>query len=117
VRELENAIERATIVARGPEIQAGDLELSRRAQSSPPPMGTLPASAAPPARPLSARLLDEEKREIMAAVERCNGNIAGAARALGINRSTLYYRLRKHDLEHLLPTKVVGPGEEGGAEG
>jgi transcriptional regulator of acetoin/glycerol metabolism len=48
----------------------------------------------------------------MAAVERNSGNIAGAARALGINRSTLYYRLRKHGLEHLLPTKVVGPGEE-----
>ena len=29
-------------------------------------------------------------------------------RRLGINRSTLYYRLRKHGLEHLLPTKVTG---------
>ena len=26
---------------------------------------------------------------------------------LGINRSTLYYRLRKHGLEHLLPTKLA----------
>jgi hypothetical protein len=24
---------------------------------------------------------------------------------LGINRSTLYYRMRKHGLEHLLPTR------------
>ena len=33
------------------------------------------------------------------------------ARLLGINRSTLYYRMRKHGLEHLLPTKVgVGTG-------
>jgi transcriptional regulator of acetoin/glycerol metabolism len=43
--------------------------------------------------------------EIIAAVERAQGNIAHAARALGINRSTLYYRLRKHNLEHLLPTR------------
>ena len=50
----------------------------------------------------------------MAAIERNSGNIAGAARVLGINRSTLYYRLRKHGLEHLLPTRVVGPGQEGG---
>jgi Nif-specific regulatory protein len=121
VRELENAVERAMIVARGPEIQAGDLEFGRRASSAMSP--TVPVPALPvtppqgvPTRPLSARLLDEEKREIMAAVERCNGNIAGAARALGINRSTLYYRLRKHGLEHLLPTRVVGPGEEGSAE-
>ena len=38
-----------------------------------------------------------------------------AARALGINRSTLYYRMRKHGLEHLLPMKettgtVTTPG-------
>ena len=51
----------------------------------------------------------------MAAIDRNSGNIAGAARALGINRSTLYYRLRKHGLEHLLPTKVTGPGENGEA--
>ena len=41
----------------------------------------------------------------MAAVEQAAGNIAHAARALGINRSTLYYRMRKHGLEHLLPTR------------
>jgi Nif-specific regulatory protein len=127
VRELENAVERAIIVARGPEIQAGDLEFGRRATPSAPipvpversssaPPVPIPVAAAPSGgtqKPLSARLLDEERREIMAAVERMSGNIAGAARALGINRSTLYYRLRKHGLEHLLPTKVVGPGEDG----
>jgi len=56
------------------------------------------------------RLLEEEKREIAGAVERSAGNIAGAARLLGINRSTLYYRMRKHGLEHLLPTKVAVGG-------
>jgi transposase-like protein len=59
-------------------------------------------------------------------VDRSGGNIALAARSLGINRSTLYYRLRKHGLEHLLPNKgAVGgspsepmpaePEPEGGA--
>jgi hypothetical protein len=39
-----------------------------------------------------------------------------AARTLGINRSTLYYRLRKHGLEHLLPMKETpNGGESGGA--
>ena len=122
VRELENTIERAMIVARNAEIQPGDLELFRRGPVAAPgsttqqmpALGNSTPSQGVATRPLSVRLLDEEKREIMAAVERCNGNIAGAARALGINRSTLYYRMRKHGLEHLLPTKVVGPGEEGG---
>ena len=43
--------------------------------------------------------------EIVAAIDAAQGNIAHAARALGINRSTLYYRMRKHGLEHLLPMK------------
>ena len=50
---------------------------------------------------------------MVAAVEKSRGNIASAARQLGINRSTLYYRLRKHGLEHLLPTKPAGPQENG----
>ena len=50
------------------------------------------------------------KAEIIAAIEKSRGNIASASRMLGINRSTLYYRLRKHGLEHLLPTKEeAGP--------
>jgi transcriptional regulator of acetoin/glycerol metabolism len=121
VRELENAIER--IHDRG----AQPRDPGRRSRALPPRVdgphqlvagagGFARHAAARPAlaRPLSARLLDEEKREIMAAIERLGGNIAGAARQLGINRSTLYYRLRKHGLEHLLPTKVSGPGEEAG---
>ena len=64
-------------------------------------------------QPLTARLHEQEKNEIVAAIDRNQGNIAGAARALGINRSTLYYRLRKHGLEHLLPTKPAGPQENG----
>jgi transcriptional regulator of acetoin/glycerol metabolism len=66
---------------------------------------------------LAERLLESERKEIVAAVEKSRGNIASAARTLGINRSTLYYRLRKHGLEHLLPTKVaVGGDEPGGGE-
>jgi len=61
---------------------------------------------------LAERLLDSERKEIISAVEKSRGNIASAARSLGIMRSTLYYRLRKHGLEHLLPTKVVVGGEE-----
>ena len=116
VRELENVVERAIIVARGPDVQAADLDFGRRAQLSAAAASAAPSAflatglgAASPGgvatRPLQARLQEQEKNEIVAAIERNAGNIAGAARALGINRSTLYYRLRKHGLEHLLPTK------------
>jgi DNA-binding NtrC family response regulator len=112
VRELENVVERAIIVARGAEVTASDLDFGRRAHAAPPtPAAGTPLSALAGAAPLQARLHEQEKAEIVAAIDRNQGNIAGAARALGINRSTLYYRLRKHGLEHLLPTKPTSePG-------
>jgi two-component system, NtrC family, response regulator AtoC len=118
VRELENIIERAMILAKGDHIDGGDLDFGRRAQQSgsTPTLSSsdaVPRQAADddPSRPLAERLLDKEKAEIVAAVEKSNSNIAGAARMLGINRSTLYYRMRKHGLEHLLPTKVGVGGD------
>ncbi|ACY12692.1 sigma-54-dependent transcriptional regulator [Haliangium ochraceum] len=124
VRELENIIERAMILARGRELDADHLDFGRRAQNATPVSGTPSvisetASHSPPligdeSKPLAERLLDSERREIIAAVEKSNNNIASAARMLGINRSTLYYRMRKHGLEHLLPTKVGLGGSAGG---
>jgi transcriptional regulator with GAF, ATPase, and Fis domain len=129
VRELENVIERALILARGAELTAADLEFTRRplpASSAPAPE---PAAAArfgdgasgAGGRPLQERLGEQERSAIVAAIDQAHGNIAHAARALGINRSTLYYRLRKHGLEHLLPLKEPTPAEAaagpGGASG
>ena len=116
VRELENLIERALILAQGTEITPAELEFARppsRAAAPPArlsrPLPATPSSDATsdetPVRTLSDRLMDKERGEILAAIERSEGNIAQAARMLGINRSTLYYRLRKHDLLHLLPTR------------
>jgi Nif-specific regulatory protein len=131
VRELENIIERGMILARGVELGPAHLDFGRRAVSSattttgPQPIvdhGSAPsmmavAHASDDGRPLAERLLESEKREIIAAIEKSRGNIASASRMLGINRSTLYYRLRKHGLEHLLPTKLqVGGGEDPGSE-
>jgi DNA-binding NtrC family response regulator len=110
VRELENVVERAIIICRGSEVTAHDLDFGRRAQGlssatpTPPPLAIA-------GKPLQQRLQEQEKNEIVAAIDRNQGNIAGAARALGINRSTLYYRLRKHGLEHLLPTKPAETNE------
>src|SRR5262245_44011927 len=117
VRELENIVERAMILARGVPLGASHLDFGRRAQPA-NQSGPVPQVATPPAPPaddgksLAERLLDSERKEIVAAVEKSRGNIASASRMLGINRSTLYYRLRKHGLEHLLPTKVAVGGDE-----
>jgi transcriptional regulator of acetoin/glycerol metabolism len=90
-------------------ITAADLDFGRRPGTPAPPMTVSPSPLAAAGLPLTERLQEEERRSIIDAIERAHGNIASAARTLGINRSTLYYRLRKHDLEHLLPTK---PGED-----
>jgi DNA-binding NtrC family response regulator len=124
VRELENIVERAMILARGAPLSANHLDFGRRQVShAAPPASTSSTGpvASPPAladdgKSLAERLLESERKEIVAAVEKSRGNIAGAARTLGINRSTLYYRLRKHGLEHLLPTKVQIGGDEPGGD-
>jgi two-component system response regulator AtoC len=131
VRELENIIERAMILARGAALSPAHLDFGRRGNSgalagagssstiaAPPPVPSVGsgshaiapagATAGDDGKGLAARLLDSEKREIVAAIEKSRGNIASAARTLGINRSTLYYRMRKHGLEHLLPQKLGG---------
>jgi len=119
VRELENIVERAMILAKGAPLGTSHLDFGRRANSPASASHTGPVAVIPAApaasddgKSLAERLLDSERKEIVAAVEKSRGNIASAARMLGINRSTLYYRLRKHGLEHLLPTKIgVGTDE------
>jgi DNA-binding NtrC family response regulator len=112
VRELENVIERAMILVSGPSLTVADLDFGRRLGMTPSagtPVGALAEGGSGPqgegGRSLYRRLSEQERGEIISAVERSQGNIAHAARALGINRSTLYYRMRKHGLEHLLPTR------------
>ena len=124
VRELENIVERAMILSKGTTLATTHLDFGRRAASSASGSGAVavpaPATAASgpdEGKSLAERLLESERKEIVAAVDKSRGNIASAARTLGINRSTLYYRLRKHGLEHLLPTKVhVGPDEPASGE-
>ena len=127
VRELENIIERAMILAKGSALGAQHLDFGRRGThtsasgvvtSASGPVAVIHTAPAEDGKSLAERLLDSERKEIIAAVEKSRGNIASASRMLGINRSTLYYRLRKHGLEHLLPTKIGVGGDEpaGGSE-
>lgn len=100
VRELENIIERATILSGGASIGAEHLDVGEsRTIQTPRPSDNR----------LDSKLQNHEKQEIISAIENSGGNIAAAARSLGLNRSTLYYRLKKHSLERFLPTKLRVP--------
>jgi DNA-binding NtrC family response regulator len=109
VRELENVIERAVILCtEGERIDAADLrflDLGAR-----PKQAELSEAASPEA-PLPDVLDRIEREELVRAMEEAQGSKAAAARALGINRSTLYYRLRKHGLAE----RYGLPPEEGAA--
>ena len=87
VRELENVIERAVILARGSEICCEDLDFGPR-----------PPTAEDPPRLLDHALADMERKRLVEALEKHHGHKADVARELGINRSTLYYRLRKYGM-------------------
>ena len=93
VRELEHAMERAVLVARGPEIGVGDLpEVVTRGR----PVGA-PAPE-PPAAAATLNLEERERQAILQALETTNWNKQAAAALLGLHRPTLYSKLRKHGI-------------------
>lgn len=88
VRELENLIERLAIFCVSGEIGVADIERERNAQDQCAKQRT-PATAA-------LRTLEEMEREhIVRVLEEAKGNKSRAARALGIERKTLYEKARR----------------------
>lgn len=80
VRELENVLRLAWIRALpGTEISAAQLQVPGRREPEPEPIS----------------LADVEARAIEKAMQRSDGNMAAAARLLGIDRSTLWRKLKR----------------------
>ena len=81
MRELENAIERAMVIGRGPELQTADFPLQ--------------INAAP--QPVNGQALEEiERGHILKVLEGCHWNQSMAARVLKIDRVTLYNKIKKY---------------------
>jgi len=79
VRELENAVERAMVVAQEPEIREQDFVFKAAASNGTP------------------QSLDEiEKAHILRVLESCNWNQSRAAEVLEIDRVTLHHKLKKY---------------------
>ena len=90
VRELENAVERALVTAKGHVLVEDDFAFLRR-QHAVSNGWSVPDNVS----------LDEvQKQVITATLRRTNGNIKDAAITLGIDRSTLYDRMRKYQIAH-----------------
>ncbi len=88
VRELENAVERALVTARTHVLTEEDFGFLQQAKTS---NGWV--------APDNVLLDDVQRQVIMATLRRTNGNIKEAASSLGIDRSTLYDRMKKYAIE------------------
>ena len=87
VRELENAIERAVVTCRGRVLTADDFSfltetLDARANYAVPPIP----------------LQELERLAVQAALQRSGGNVKEAAQALGIDRSTMYEKIKRYEI-------------------
>jgi len=86
VRELENALEHAVVLSRGSTIRAAHL---------PPELSRISGSGRLQEVPLHST---EEKEMLAAALSRAGWNRSRAARRLGIDRTTLWRKIREYGL-------------------
>src|SRR6185295_4018665 len=90
VRELENTIERAVILATGDVLDVADVAGPRPAATA--AVTTFTGDQVP--------TLDElERSHILKVLELCEGQKTKAAQLLGINRTTLWKKLRQYGIE------------------
>jgi len=82
IRELENMIERAIVVGNGKKITLKDLPLGREV-----------------ALPTFESLDDLEKHHIFQILTKYDWNISATAKALKVDRVTLYNKIKKYDLK------------------
>ncbi|NWD52881.1 helix-turn-helix domain-containing protein, partial [Pseudomonas gingeri] len=97
IRELQNCVERATIVAASPVIEESDLPAYLFAPQSAEPGNAAAALSVGAAVPtdLDAALAEVEKAYILAALHETNGVQAAAAQMIGISERSFWYRLKK----------------------
>src|ERR1700758_3785982 len=87
VRELENIIERGVTLSAGSTLDAADIHLDPPSHRS--------VAGAPAVLPAGMTLDQWEDEAIREALKQANGNKSQAARALGLSRNALRYRLSK----------------------
>lgn len=99
IRELQNCVERATIVASSQTIEESDLPAylfgSKPLDSS---AASILSDGPGIPKDLDAALAEVEKAYILAALHETNGVQAAAAQLIGISERSLWYRLKKLEI-------------------
>ncbi len=93
VRQLRNTLERALLYCQGSTIRPEDIDLESASEDEPLDTDNPLVSLT------DWNLKKVEKMVIRRVVEECSGNRSRAARELGINRTTLYNKLRQYGIE------------------
>ncbi|MGM8062179.1 sigma-54-dependent transcriptional regulator [Vogesella indigofera] len=96
IRELDNVMQRAAILAAGPEVSAVDLMLSPSAMM-------LPVTTDSAVEESDLGMKAVEKRHILDALQACGGVKKLAAERLGISERTLRYKLQRYREEDAGP--------------
>jgi DNA-binding NtrC family response regulator len=95
VRELENKVHQAMVIATGPTVEEGDLALP--APTQPARVGL---DVARPFRELKQETIDAFERAYLTELLRVHrGNLAQAARAAGMDRKNLWALVARHELD------------------
>ncbi len=95
VRQLENVVERAVVLGQHEVLDLADLPPLVRGAATGAAVAAVPALRDGAVLPLKEALLAPEKQIIEHALAQFAGNRERAAKALGINRSTLFHKLKK----------------------
>jgi two-component system response regulator AtoC len=93
IRELDNMLQSAFVLGLGPVLTEEDLLPELRGEA--PPVDSLVLRTD---QPITNELDELERRQLVEAWQRFGGSRGKMATALGISRSTLYRRLREHEL-------------------
>jgi sigma-54 dependent transcriptional regulator, acetoin dehydrogenase operon transcriptional activator AcoR len=99
VRELKTALQHALVVADGaPVLLAEHLPADPMAVAGPiaPPVASASPASAPAVSERGASRFEAEGRALAEALGEARGNLAAAARRLGVARSTLYRMMGRH---------------------
>lgn len=96
IRELLNVIERAVVLAKGDSVRAADLPEQFRHDNSNAGLvaGELPGGN------LKTALVSPERQIILEALEANGWNRQGTAKMLGINRTTLYKKMKRFGIDY-----------------
>ncbi|MGG1573198.1 sigma-54-dependent transcriptional regulator [Fictibacillus sp. NRS-1165] len=98
VRELQNAVERAVVLCNGENLSIQDFPREIQGFRQTQPVSST-ISTFDKSKTLPEQLEDMEKQLILNAIEENHGQIASAARELGVSRQRLFYKMNKY-LEH-----------------